>query len=190
MTGPDQQQTASEWVKLEIELRNRVKQQEALAQLGERALVERDIDRLLNNAVHTVALTLSVDFVKILELLPADAGFLVRAGFGWNSDMIGSVLVSEPHSYARYALESAVPVVTENFATETRFTLLPHLRRMNASAASMSPSRGVTVAPTVRWVCARERNGLSTPTTPRSWSRWPTFWPAPFSADSSSSVTN
>ena len=55
---------------LENELRSRAKQQEALAQLGERALVEPDLDRLLNDAVSTVALTLSVDFVKILELLP------------------------------------------------------------------------------------------------------------------------
>ena len=38
----------TERVNLETELRNRVKQQEALAQLGERALAEPDLERLLN----------------------------------------------------------------------------------------------------------------------------------------------
>src|SRR6266550_2237639 len=64
----------TERVNLETELRNRVKQQEALAQLGERALAEPDLERFLNDAVSTVALTLAVDFVKILELLPGDTG--------------------------------------------------------------------------------------------------------------------
>ena len=71
-------------VNLENELRSRAKQQEALAQLGERALAEPDLERLLNDAVLTVALTLAVDFVKILELLPGGGELVLRAGFGWN----------------------------------------------------------------------------------------------------------
>ena len=68
----------TERANLENELRSRAKQQEALAQLGERALSEPDLERLLNDAVSTVALTLSVDFVKILELLPGDAEREIR----------------------------------------------------------------------------------------------------------------
>ena len=41
----------TERLQLENELRSRAKQQEALAQLGERALVEPDLERLLNDAV-------------------------------------------------------------------------------------------------------------------------------------------
>src|SRR6202795_3982440 len=67
---------SSERRALENELRSRAKQQEALAQLGERALFEPDLDRLFNDAVSTVALTLSVDFVKILELLPRGTALL------------------------------------------------------------------------------------------------------------------
>jgi two-component sensor histidine kinase len=107
---------------LENELRNRAKQQEALAQLGERALAEPDLERLLNDAVSTVALTLAVDFVKILELLPGNGELLLRAGFGWKSDLVGTILtISEPNSYARFTLESAVPVVIDEFAGESRF---------------------------------------------------------------------
>ena len=91
---------------LENELRSRAKQQEALAQLGERALVEPDLERLLNDAVSTVALTLAVDFVKILELLPGDGELLLRAGFGWKSDLVGTILTtSGPNSFARFTLD-------------------------------------------------------------------------------------
>src|ERR1700690_3549770 len=90
---------SSERRNLENELRSRAKQQEALAQLGERALFEPDLERLLNDAVSTVALTLSVDFVKILELLPGGIELLLRAGFGWKSELVGTILtISEPNS--------------------------------------------------------------------------------------------
>jgi two-component sensor histidine kinase len=113
---------------LENELRSRAKQQEALAQLGERALVEPDLDRLLNDAVSTVAVTLSVDFVKILELLPGDGELLLRAGFGWTTAQIGTVLTTmEPGTFARFTLSSGVPIVIADFASETRFEVAPYL---------------------------------------------------------------
>src|SRR4029077_5499982 len=76
---------------LENELRSRARKQEALAQFGERALFEPDLERLLKDAVSTVALTLAVDFVKILELLPGGAELLLRAGFGWKANLVGAV---------------------------------------------------------------------------------------------------
>ena len=119
----------TERVNLESELRSRVKQQEALAQLGERALAEPDLERLLNDAVSTVALTLSVEFVKILELLPGDVELLLRAGSGWKRDLTGSILSStEPNSYARFTLDSAAPAVTADFASETRFEVDQYLK--------------------------------------------------------------
>jgi two-component sensor histidine kinase len=118
--------------RLENELRSRVKQQEALAQLGERALFEPDLERLLNDAVSTVALTLSVDFVKILELLPGGGELLLRAGFGWKADLSRSVLTStDAGGYAHFTLASAVPVVTADYAAETRFEIAPYLKEHN-----------------------------------------------------------
>src|SRR5580658_6010777 len=119
---------STERLNLENELRSRAKQQEALAQLGERALVEPDLDRLLNDAVSTVAVTLSVDFVKILELLPGDGELLLRAGFGWTTAQIGTVLTTmEPGTFARFTLSSGVPIVIADFASETRFEVAPYL---------------------------------------------------------------
>ena len=114
---------------LESELRDRAKQQEALAQLGERAPIEPELERLLNDAVSTVALTLSVDFVKILELLPGGNDLLLRAGFGWKADLVGTVVSSiDTGNYGHFTLASGVPVVTDDFAAETRFTMPPYLK--------------------------------------------------------------
>jgi two-component sensor histidine kinase len=131
-----------EHVSLEAELRSRIKQQEALAQLGERALAERDLDRLLNDAVSTVAVTLSVDFVKILELLPGNSDLLLRANYGWKSNLVGSIVASTgPDSYARFTLDSPLPVVTEDFTAEARFRVDPYLHE-HRCVAGMS----VTIA--------------------------------------------
>src|ERR1700691_568319 len=101
---------ATELVDLEDELRSRARQQEALAQLGERALAEPDLERLLNDAVSTVALTLAVDFVKILELLPGGGELVLRAGFGWRTELTGRILTTAvANSFARFALGSAAP---------------------------------------------------------------------------------
>jgi PAS domain S-box-containing protein len=116
-------------VNLQEELRSRAKQQEALAQLGERALLETDIERLFNDVVATVAVTLPVDFVKVIELLPGGNDLLLRAGFGWQSALIGSIVMTkERDDYATHILESIVPVVTEDFANEKRFTVPQYLR--------------------------------------------------------------
>jgi two-component sensor histidine kinase len=133
----------TERVNLEAELRSRVKQQEALAQLGERALVEPDLERLLKDAVSTVAVTLSVDFVKILELLPGNADLLLRAGFGWNTDLVGSIVASaEPGSYARYTLDSRLPVVIDDFAGESRFKVEAYVRQHGCTSGVNVPIAG------------------------------------------------
>jgi PAS domain S-box-containing protein len=125
----------TERVNLEAELRSRVKQQEALAQLGERALLEPDLERLLKDAVSTVAVTLSVDFVKILELLPGNMDLLLRAGFGWKQDLVGSIVASiEPDTYARSTLDSPLPLVIDDFARESRFKPEAYLRQHGCSS--------------------------------------------------------
>jgi len=119
----------TERVNLETELRGRAKQQEALAQLGERALAEPDLDRLFNDAVSTVAVTLSVDFVKVLELLPGDGELVLRAGFGWKTHVVGKILTTtEPNTFARFTLNSSVPIVTADYAAETRFEVAQYLK--------------------------------------------------------------
>jgi PAS domain S-box-containing protein len=131
-------QDVTQQVSLENEAHSRLKRQEALAQLGERALVETNLERLLNDVVSTVALTLPVDLVEVLELLPGDTDLLLRAGFGWKSGWIGSIVTSrENSSYARHILDSAVPIVSADFATETRFAI-PQYFKDHGCVSSMS----------------------------------------------------
>ncbi len=119
---------ATERVNLENELRSRIKEQGALAKLGERALAESSLERLLNDVVSTIALTLPVDFVEVLELLPGDADLLMRAGVGWKPSCIGAIATSkEKDNYARYVLDSSVPLVVVDFAAETRFAIPQYL---------------------------------------------------------------
>jgi PAS domain S-box-containing protein len=104
------------------ELRVRAKQQEAVARLGERALVESDLQTLFDEIARTMAEILDVEFVKILELVPGDAELLLRAGIGWREGLIGTAHESTGrHSQAGYALASGGPVIVTDLKTETRF---------------------------------------------------------------------
>lgn len=126
---------SGERLDFERELRARIKQQEALAQLGERALLETDIERLLTDVAGTIALTLSVDFVEVLELLPGGTDLLLRAGFGWKEGCVGSIVTSrENGNYARYILDSTAPTVAADFADEKRFAIPGYLRDHGCSS--------------------------------------------------------
>ena len=67
-------------------LRLRSSQQEALADLGRRALESRDLDQLLDDATSLVPQILGIEFCCALELLPDGKTLLLRAGAGWEKD--------------------------------------------------------------------------------------------------------
>jgi PAS domain S-box-containing protein len=104
------------------ELRIRAKQQEVVARLGAQALTELGLQRFFDDSVRTIAATLEVELVKILELVPGDAELLLRAGTGWLPGLVGTALVStDRNSQAGFTLASGGPVIVENLASETRF---------------------------------------------------------------------
>ena len=110
--------------KLLRELRARAKQQEIVARLGERALTESNLQALFEEIVTTMAETLGVEFVKILELEPGDAELLLRAGHGWRPGAVGTEHESTGrHSQAGYALASGGPVIVTDLKSETRFEI-------------------------------------------------------------------
>lgn len=67
---------------VESELKNRLRQQAALADLGQRALSAQDLDTLLSETAELVRTVLDADYSKILELLPGEQHLLLRAGSG------------------------------------------------------------------------------------------------------------
>jgi diguanylate cyclase (GGDEF)-like protein/PAS domain S-box-containing protein len=75
-------------------LARRLAQQSAVARLGETALKRPDIDALLEQAVATVAETLDMDLVSIVEHA-GEGKAHVRAGTGWDLGFVGSRLELE-----------------------------------------------------------------------------------------------
>ena len=112
-----------ERVKAEAELKVRVKQQVAVAELGQRALVGTSLATLLDEVVTLVSQTLGVDFVKILELVPETDTLLLRSGLGWHQEYIGQATLAaiDDGQEGGYTLNSEGVVVVEDFAQETRF---------------------------------------------------------------------
>jgi PAS domain S-box-containing protein len=110
----------------EERLRARVRQQVAVAELGQQALSSSDLSRLMDHAASLVAQTLEVEYCQILELLPDDETLLLRAGVGWQVGLVGQMKVeTKTGSHAGYTLLSKEPVIIEDWRTEKRFNLPP-----------------------------------------------------------------
>ena len=103
-------------------LATRAHQQGVVAEVGRRALSERNLSALMEEAVELVARTLDVEYAKVLELLPGGDALVLRAGLGWQKGCVGKATVGAGrHSQAGYTLTSDVPVVAEDLSRETRF---------------------------------------------------------------------
>lgn len=110
------------------ELRARIRQLQALATFGQRAFIETDADALFDAAVTALAEQLDVEYVELLELLPGEHEFLLRAGKGWKEGLVGRARVhAGRQSQAGYTLLTTEPVLLEDLRTETRFRPTPLL---------------------------------------------------------------
>ncbi|MDZ4867575.1 MAG: histidine kinase dimerization/phosphoacceptor domain -containing protein [Alphaproteobacteria bacterium] len=106
----------------ERSLRLRIRQQELLAELGVLALQGTGFVDLLNHAARLTADGLGADFCKVLEYLPTEKMFLVRAGVGWDEGVIGKVRVgADLASPAGFALQTGKPVISNHLENEERF---------------------------------------------------------------------
>ena len=100
----------------------RVRQQAAVASLGQRALMGVGVATLMDEAVTLVVETLEVDYCKVLELLPDGEGLRLRAGQGWRPGLVGQAIFSAgPRTHAGYTLAASAPVIVEDLRLETRF---------------------------------------------------------------------
>ena len=113
----------------EEEIRVRAQQQEAVANLGRRALSSADLQYLLDEAVRLVAGVFGLEYCNVLELLPGDEKLLLRAGVGWKEGYVGRAEVrAGRESQAGYTLLSEEPVIVEDLRHERRFVGPPYLR--------------------------------------------------------------
>ncbi len=108
--------------RIEAEVEARIRQQAVVAGLGQQALATKDLSALMQQVAFLVAVTLNVEYCKILELLPDGNALRVVAGVGWQKGVVGNALVSAAYdSQAGYTLVVDAPVIVEDFETETRF---------------------------------------------------------------------
>ena len=112
---PDQDLTAEA-------LRLRVRQQEILAELGVLALQGAHFTELLDLTARLAAEGLQAEFSKVLEYMPSEGRFLVRAGVGWEPGVVGSATVgADVASPAGYALRTGKAVISNHLENEERF---------------------------------------------------------------------
>src|SRR6202051_3978942 len=103
-------------------LQQRVRQQEILAALGVNALQGSSFDKLLTDTARSTAEGLRTEFCKVLEYIPSEGRFLVRAGVGWNPGIIGVASIgADLASPAGFALRTGKPVISNHLENEERF---------------------------------------------------------------------
>src|SRR5690349_19924618 len=91
-------------------LQQRIRQQEILAELGVGALPGPEFDQLLADAACLTADGLHTEFCKVLEYIPAENQFLVRAGVGWEPGVVGvATICADLGSPAGFALKTGRP---------------------------------------------------------------------------------
>jgi two-component sensor histidine kinase len=104
------------------ELAYRLRQQQLTAWFGLFALKSHDLDTLLQEATRTCAEGLHSEFCKVMEFLPAENEFVVRAGVGWKPGVVGTTRTgADLDSPAGFALRTGEPVISNHLAAETRF---------------------------------------------------------------------
>lgn len=96
----------------------------AIAELGQRALLNTDVDGLLGWAVDLLRDVLETEFAKVLHQPAEGEPLVLMAGSGWQEHVrVGEATVASGRSsQAGFTLLSNEPVFVEDLEAETRFT--------------------------------------------------------------------
>lgn len=137
---------------------------QAVAEFGQYALRETDLDALLHEACSQVAKGLGVPYAKVLEYRAGEDDFLIRAGVGWRPGVVGSVRAPANRNHAPgLAMLTGQPVVSGDLAADPRFTPTDLFREYAAAALVNAPILLDTGVFGVLEVVTPERRPFSTP---------------------------
>ncbi|MBI3874521.1 MAG: PAS domain S-box protein, partial [Verrucomicrobia bacterium] len=122
----------------------RARQQAAVAELGQVALQPNTpLQHLLDEAAALVAKTLEVEFAAVFELQRDGERFVVRAGVGWRTGVLGIETIGTGlTSQAGYTLARNAPVVVEDISKEERFNTAPLLAQHEVAGGLSVPIAG------------------------------------------------
>ena len=113
-------------------IHDRALQQEAVARLGQRALIGITRAELFNEVAAAVKETLNVEVCSLLELSEDRAHLVIVGSAGWSDASIHNQLPIGPLSQSGYTLLLREPVISADLAEETRFTVSDAAKSINA----------------------------------------------------------
>jgi K+-sensing histidine kinase KdpD len=134
---------ALETVSLNQRIRERLRREESVARLGQRALEESDPAALFEVVERELAETLGADIVSIHEVLQDRPVLRIVAGLGWRDGIAGHAEIpASKQSQAGYAVVSDGSVVSADYERERRFQASPLVREHGARSGVTTPIRG------------------------------------------------
>ena len=117
------------------DLQARAHGQRVIAQLGQQALVDTDLDALMKKAAEEVGDMLALERVVFFEYVEGSELMPMRARAGSLTEAIERDSSLESDSFTRYTLLAKEPVLVPDLATETRFEPTPILLELGVVSA-------------------------------------------------------
>jgi two-component sensor histidine kinase len=119
-------------------LRQRIRQQEILADLGVKALQGVTFGELLADTARLTAEGLRTEFCKVLDHIRSENRLLVRAGVGWGPGVVGVASIgTDLASPSGFALLTGKPVISNQLENEERFRT-PELLQIHGIRRAMN----------------------------------------------------
>jgi len=104
-------------------VRKLLRQQAAIARFGSFGLRESDLLKVLTEASHVCAESLSVPFAKVCRYRAAENDLLIEAGHGWNAGVIGTIESADPSSPQGRAFVTGEPSICNDVRKDNNFEL-------------------------------------------------------------------
>lgn len=104
-------------------IKDHARAQEAVAQLGQRALSGTPLNRLMNEAMKVIRTVLRVDCCSLLALTRDGTELIARAQLGWPDPHSDNRIPIGHGSQSGYTLLTHEPVIVSDMATEKRFAI-------------------------------------------------------------------
>ncbi|MDB5576984.1 MAG: sensor hybrid histidine kinase [Bradyrhizobium sp.] len=103
-----------------------LRQQAAIARFGSFALRERDLDKILAEAVRACAEGLSAPFCKVCRYRSEEDDLLIVAGYGWQDGVVGNVVSrADMSSPQGRAFTTGLPSIIDDLQDVAGFDLPP-----------------------------------------------------------------
>jgi PAS domain S-box-containing protein len=124
-------------------LEQRTRQQDAIGDLALKAVTAAERPEFFDEVLKVVTAILGVEFCDVLEYLPEENAFMLRAGKGWQPGRVGTTRIpNETDVLPGLAWAKGELVVYRDLASETRFGRTGLLQELGAVSGMAVPVQG------------------------------------------------